>query len=177
MEIVEYRLLKLDECDRIREINPQQYIKNAWRLVNGERVLVEIDYMELDWPDGYERYRNELEKNIRMNGVAFGAFAESGKLIGFASLKHEIFGKTAKYILLDSIFVSNEVRGNGIGKHLFNLCSDQGKVWGIDKIYICAGSAEETISYYKSIGCTEALEINDELYEQDTRDLQLEYKL
>jgi len=177
MENIEYRVLNLDECDRISEIDPQQYIKNAWRLVKGQRVLVKIDYMEMDWPDGYERYRNELEKTIKMDGIAFGAFAESGKLIGFASLKHNQFGNISKYILLDSIFVSNEARGKGIGKHLFNLCSLQGKSWGMDKIYICAGSAEETIAFYKNIGCIEALEINKELYEQDIRDLQLEYEL
>ena len=47
----------------------------------------------------------------------------------------------------------------------------------MEKIYICAGSAEDTISFYKSIGCIEAVEINEALYLEDTRDIQLEYKL
>ncbi len=46
---------------------------------------------------------------------------------------------------------------------------------GVDKFYICAGSAEETIAFYFSIGCEEAKEINQELYQMDTRDYQLEY--
>lgn len=49
--------------------------------------------------------------------------------------------------------------------------------WNADKIYICAGSAEETIAFYHAIGCKEAEEINKELYESDTRDFQLEFSL
>ena len=48
MEGIEYRILQANECDRINEIDPTQYIKNAWRLVAGKRKLVEIDYLESD---------------------------------------------------------------------------------------------------------------------------------
>ncbi|PKM65372.1 MAG: N-acetyltransferase [Firmicutes bacterium HGW-Firmicutes-2] len=174
---VKYRVLKLDECDRISEINPEQYIKNAWRDVDGEKKLVEIDYLETGWPDGYERYRNELESIISNNGIAFGAFDEYNKLIGFASLKRNEFGVDSKYVLLDSIFVSKEARGNKIGNQLFEMCINKGREWGMDKIYICAGSAEDTIGFYNSLGCSNAVEINEELYLQDTRDIQMEYKL
>lgn len=53
-------------------------------------------------------------------------------------------------------------------------CSNVAKEWGADKIYICAGSAEETIAFYYAIGCSEAKEVNRALYEKDTRDIQLE---
>lgn len=177
MRDIEYRSLKVQDCDRISEINPEQYIKNAWRVVNQKRILVEIDYHEKDWPDGYERYRNELEKTIKQNGAAVGAFDKCGKMVGFASIKNSVFGTNAKYTLLDSLFVSYELRGKGIGRSLFNQCSKQAKAWGMDKIYICAGSAEDTIAFYRRIGCIDALEINRDLYEQDIRDIQLEYKL
>jgi GNAT superfamily N-acetyltransferase len=141
MEKIEYRILEANECERICEIDPTQYIKNAWRLVHGERKLIEIDYMENDWPDGYEKYKNGLEKTILSGGIAFGAFSKKGIMVGFSTLNHDYFGETSKYILLDSIFVSLEYRGLGIGKNLFELCSQQGKTWNADKLYICAGSA------------------------------------
>lgn len=175
-EIV-YRYLTLEDCDRISEINPKHYIKNAWRLVDNKRVLIEIDYHEMDWPDGYERYRDELEKTIKMKGAAVGAFDEADKMIGFAAIKNEMFGKSAKYTLLDALFISYEYRGKGIGSRLFKACVREARIWGMDKIYICAGSAEDTIAFYRNIGCRDALEINKVLYEQDTRDIQLEYKL
>lgn len=177
MERIEYRILQANECDRINEIDPTQYIKNAWRLVDGKRKLVEIDYLENDWPDGYENYRNKLQNTILSDGIAFGAFNESGKVIGFSTLNHDFFGEISKYLLLESIFISHEYRGLGIGKKLFMLCCKQGREWKTDKIYVCAGSAEDIIAFYNSMGCIEAEEINQALYEIDIRDVQLEYKL
>lgn len=46
-----------------------------------------------------------------------------------------------------------------------------------EKIYICAGSSEDTIAFYFKLGCIEATEINKELYEIDRNDYQLEYRL
>ncbi len=65
----------------------------------------------------------------------------------------------------------------GIGKALFLLSANVSREWKADKIYICAGSAEETIAFYVALGCKEAEEINKELYEMDTRDYQLEFLL
>ncbi len=56
-------------------------------------------------------------------------------------------------------------------------CADIAREWHVNKIYICAGSAEETIAFYFAIGCNEAVEINKELYESDPRDYQLEFTL
>lgn len=169
--------MTIEECDKIQMINPKQYIRNAWREVEGKRQLVAIDYMENDWPDGYDRYRNELENILKSGGTAFGAFDSSGILHGFVSLNKNTFGKTSRYMLLDSMFVSYTIRGNGVGKKLFALCCQEARDSFADKIYICAGSAEDTVAFYKSCGCVEAVEVNMALYEQDPRDLQLEYKL
>lgn len=172
-----YRKLKREECDKMQEINPRHYIKNAWRMVEGKRQLIEIDYLETDWPDGYERYYDELINIVENNGVAFGAFDDQDKLLGIVSLKREAFGKTAQYVLLDAMFVSYEARGLGIGKTLFQRCVEEARIWQVDKLLICAGSAEDTIAFYKSVGCTEAEEINQKYFDDDPRDIQLEYAL
>ncbi len=172
-----YRKMKKHECDKINQIDPQHYIKNAWRLVDGKRELIEINYLEKDWPDGYERYRIELELILSSGGAAFGAFDNKGILHGFVSLNKKVFGETVKYMLLDSMFISYVSRGHGIGKKLFKLCCTEAKESAAEKIYICAGSAEDTVAFYRSCGCVDATEINQNLYEQDNRDLQLEYRL
>lgn len=177
MKNICFRELKISECDKMKEINPRHYIKNAWRLIDGKRQLVEIDYLEEDWPDGYERYHGELLSILKSKGAAFGAFDEKNKLLGFASLKYQSFGISSRYVLLDSMFVTYESRGLGLGKELFRMCAQKSKEWNADKIYICAGSAEDTIAFYRSLGCIDAIEINEELYDEDPRDLQLEYKL
>ncbi|WP_243456556.1 GNAT family N-acetyltransferase [Mobilitalea sibirica] len=167
----------LEECDKIKEINPEHYIGKAWRLVNGMRQLVLIDYLEKDWPNGYEEHYDSLRKTLRTNGTAFGAFDTNNRLLGFATIDLNLFGERYKYALLDQMFISKECRSMGIGKKLFWLCADEARQQKADKIYICAGSAEDTIAFYFAIGCLEAAEINKTLYESDPRDYQLEYTL
>lgn len=176
MNKITYRQLAVNECERIREINASQFIKRAWREVDGVMQLVEINYQDPDFPNGYENHLIALKETFESGGMVFGAFDDT-KLIGFCSVNHHFFGVRYKYVLLDQLFISNEYRGNGIGKKLFFLSADIAKSWGADKIYICAGSAEETVAFYFAIGCEEAKEINQELYEDDARDYQLEYDI
>jgi len=176
-ENIEYRILSINECDKIAEIDPSQWIEKVWRNVDGHLALVTINYMENDWPDGYETYRDKLRSTIISGGVAFGAFNEKGSLVGFATINHNFFGETARYLLLDSMFVSRPYRGTGLGKKLFKHCSNKAYEWGADKLYLCAGSSEDTIAFYKSFGCVNAEEVNQVLFDQDHRDIQLEYDL
>lgn len=171
-----YRELELEECDRISEIDASHFIKRVWRNVDGEYRLLSINYYEPDWPDGYRAYRDKLQSTIADGGFAIGAF-RANRLVGFATLNPQQFGGTARYVLLDSMFVSREVRGKGIGKLLFRSCVDQARKWGADKLYLCASSNEDTVAFYKKLGCTEAVEINQRLYAEDERDIQLEYVL
>ena len=177
MKDVSYRQLSLDECHRIDEINPSQMIGKAWREVNGSRQLVDINYQESSWPNGVENHLKWLQRTIMDGGTAVGAFDSDDRLIGFASLNREFFGDKFNHVLLDQLFISLEHRNKGIGRSLFRICANTAKEWHADKIYICAGSAEETIAFYYAIGCSEAEEVNNVLYEKDPRDFQLEYKL
>lgn len=170
-----YRKLDLADCECINEIDPSQYIGKAYREVDGKRQLVDIDYHDLDWPNGYDYHYNHLVETISSSGSAIGAFDGNNKLLGFAALNREFFGERYNYVLLDQLFISLEHRNKGIGKKLFMLSAEAAKKWNADRIYICAGSAEETINFYFAIGCREAEEVNKELYESDPRDYQLEF--
>ncbi|WBW96057.1 GNAT family N-acetyltransferase [Oceanirhabdus sp. W0125-5] len=177
MQNLVYRILTIEDCKGINDINPAQYISRAWREVNGNRQLVQIDYQESDWPNGYETHYNSLKDTILSGGAAFGAFDNNNKLIGFATINKNFYGDKLKYLLLDQLFITLEHRNKGIGKKLFMLCADLAREWNGDKLLICAGSAEETVAFYFAIGCEEAMEINQEFYEDDPRDYQLEFSL
>ncbi|WP_286908525.1 GNAT family N-acetyltransferase [Clostridium sp. UBA1652] len=176
MELV-YRKLSLEECECIKEIDPSQYIGKAWREIEGKRQLVEINYQDEDWPNGYEYHISHLRETILSGGSAIGAFNLDNKLLGFATVNPQVFGEKYKYVLLDQLFITLDYRNKGIGKKLFMLSTEEVRKWDADKIYICAGSAEETIAFYFKLGCKEVEEINKELYEIDRRDYQLEFSL
>jgi len=173
-QIIFYRQLQYNELERIREIDASQYIGRAWRNLDGIHQLVEINYQDTDFPHGYDNHLAILQETVKAGGSALGAFF-NGKLIGFCSVNPKVFGKKYRYVLLDQIFISLEYRAKGIGKQLFLLSVTEAKKNGADKFYICSASSEETIAFYKALGCVEAKEINQELYESDTRDIQLEY--
>lgn len=177
MESFNFRNLDYKEIERIKEINASQYIGRAWRQVDGKRQLVKINYQDPDWPNGYENHLNNFKKTLEEGGSAIGAFDTDGKLLGFSTVNRTFFGEKHKYVLLDQLFITLEKRNCGIGKKLFMLSAKSSKEWKADKIYICAGSAEETIAFYKKIGCIETEELQQDLYESDPRDLHLEFDL
>jgi len=177
MDSIIYREMTIGEIDRINDIDASQYIKRAWREVDGRRVLIDLEYHDPTWPNGYEEHLNGLKDTIRNGGKAFGAYENDGSLLGFATVNREVFGNNFSHVLLDQMFVSNRERGRGIGKSLFRMCVEVAMSWGVDKLYICAGSAEDTIAFYRGVGCVDAAEVNRDLHESDPRDMQLEYSL
>lgn len=176
--MLEYRKLVLEEAERIAEIDATHFIKNVWRFneATGAYGLVEINWTDTELPNGFGWHLNRFKQTVKNGGTAFGCFKEN-TLIGYATVDKEIIGKQEKYILLDQLFVSQSQRDKGIGKTLFMLCAKQAKEYGADKLFLCAGSAENTIAFYHKLGCVAAAEKNEKLYEEDPRDIQLEYPL
>lgn len=172
----QYRELQLQEAERIAEIDAIHFIKNVWRRnASGEYHLVEINWTDTELPNGFEWHLRRFKKTLENGGTAFGCF-HGGKLIGYATVNAAVFGQQG-YVLLDQLFVSNTYRGKGIGKRLFALCAEQAQQFGAKKIYLCAGSAENTIAFYGKMGCVLAAEPDRKLVEEDPRDIQLEYTL
>lgn len=173
---MEYRRMKLEEAERIKEIDATCYIKNAWRYIDGVLTLVEIDFTDYELPNGFCWHLEHFKQTIENGGYAFGCF-DTDVLVGYGTLHGQIFGEKSKYILLDQLFVSKDYRNKGIGRRIVSMCTEQAKFLGANKLYLCAGSSEDTIAFYKKIGCVTAAEINRGLFENDPNDMQLELQL
>lgn len=173
---MEYRRMKLEEAERIKEIDATCYIKNVWRNIDGKLTLVEINWTDYELPNGLDWHLEHFKKTIESGGSCFGCF-DNGVLVAYGTLDANIFGTKSNYVLLDQLFVSKDYRNRSIGKQLVSMCAEQAKLLGANKLYICAGSSEDTLAFYRKLGCKEADEINQELYEEDPNDIQLEYQL
>ena len=108
------------------------------------------------------------EKHYCNRRTVFGAFKDE-KLVGFSSVESELFGEKQEYLQLSSLHVSNEQRGGGIGKTLFQMSADRAGAMGAKKLYISAHSSQETQAFYESTGCSEAVEYNRILCERNLR--------
>ncbi len=153
-----------------------QKVTKCRRKVNGEWVIVEDPFTD-DWSE--EEYRlliDCLKNTVLTGGFVCGAFYQ-GMLKGFVSVESSLFGGAHRYLDLSSIHVSEDMRGRGIGRKLF----DQAAAWagqkGADKLYISAHSAVETQAFYQTMGCVEAQMYHEAHVEREPFDCQLEYGL
>lgn len=104
---------------------------------------------------------------------AFGYF-DNGKLVAYWTTGPEIIGSQSKYILLDQLFVSKDYRSRNIGRKILRLCAESTKERGAEKLYLCAGSSEDTIAFYQKTGCVPAEEINTALFREARNDIRME---
>jgi len=170
--------LKFDECtlEFFSNFNRYQEINRCWRKIDGNWILIDNKHIA-QWDDNQKlNVINNLRHCIEQNGAVSGAFIDD-KLIGFSSIPGDLFGTVYNYVQLKMLHVTFEYRGRGIGKLLFKKACGEAKEFGEEKLYISANAAEESIGFYKSVGCIETAELNHELYGQEPFDCHLEYCL
>lgn len=176
--VMKYRNLAFDEItdELFSCFQRHQIVTKCWRKIDGRWCVKEVAFID-DWTEKeYEILVSCLKNTVDTGGVVVGAFLD-GKLKGFASVEPQLLGKNQEYLDLSSIHVSEDMRGKGIGKELF----ERGKVWakehGAKKLYISAHSAVETQSFYHAMGCVEAEEYQQIHVIQEPCDRQLECRL
>ncbi len=173
--MVEYRILTCNEIEKelFKDFNRRQVVNDCWRRVNGEWVIKSDPFID-DWSgEDYEFLVKCLKNTVNTGGLVLGAFC-GGALKGFVSVESEIFGGENRYMDLTSIHVSEDKRGQGIGKALFAAAKEFASSKGAKKLYISAHSAVESQAFYKKMGCTEAKEYNKVHVETEPFDCQLE---
>ena len=172
----QYRKMELSEAERIAEIDAAHFVRNVWRKdASGEYRLLEINWTDTELPNGFDWHLRRFKEALGNGGTAFGCL-DGNILIGYAVISGNIFGQQG-YILLDQLFVSDSYRRKGIGNKLFSLCAEQARSIGARKLYLCASSAENTVAFYRKLGCVPAAELDEQLAAEDPNDIQLEYML
>lgn len=118
----------------------------------------------------------DLMSSLQDGGTVFGAYIGK-ELLGFSNIAGRLFGFESQYVELPYIHVSANHRGHGIGRTLFRLCMEAAQRKGADKLYIAAHPSIETQEFYKQMGCTYALEVNEEIFKKEPLDIQMERRL
>lgn len=165
-----FRVDSLDDFVRHQEVT------ECWRRVDGRLVLVPVSFVE-DWDiDKRRSVAGEILSCIKDHGFAFGAFC-GGRTVGYICVSGKLLGSEGQYIELILFHVSEPFRRMGIGRELFRLACEEARRTGAKKLYISAHSSKESQSAYRSLGCVEAEEINQEIAENEPCDIQMEYQL
>lgn len=175
---MEYRELQTKEIDRqlFKKFERHQKVTQCWRKINGKWIIKDVPFIDQWSEEDYKQLIECLKNTLKTDGIVYGAFLDN-TLKGFASVENEFLGQTHEYLDLSSLYVSEDMRGHGIGKRLFQMAAQWAKTHGAKKLYISAHSAVESHAFYKAIGCTEALEYDQRHVEKEPCDCQLEYVL
>lgn len=173
--MITYKVLSVNDVDLslFASFDRTQKVTKCWRKINGEWVIKDVPFIDNWSEEEYREIVQYLKELINGNGYVVGAFF-NGQLKGFASVDSAIFGNRAKYMDLSNIHVSQDMRGQGIGKELFHLAKKWAKEQQAEKLYISAHSAVESQAFYRAMGCVEAVEYNKELVEKEPCDCQME---
>ena len=173
--MITYRNLFENEINRglFHNFIRHQVVTKCWRKHNGEWIIEDDPFIDEWTEDEYEELILNLQETIRSGGLVYAAFYD-GQFKGFVSVESKLFGTSQQYLDLINIYVSEDMRKHGIGKVLFNAAKIWAKAHTAEKLYISAHSAVESQAFYKSMGCVEAKEYNQEHVEKEPWDCQME---
>lgn len=190
--MIQYRTLHSNEITRqlFRHFIRRQEVTLCRRREAGEWVWRSDPFTD-DWSEAdYGVLVQCLKNTVLTGGFVYAAFVcqdnriellaedpSNCHLKGFVSVESEFLGSQKQYLDLSSIHVSEDMRGQGIGKALFTSAAEWARRKGAKKLYISSHSAMETQAFYKAMGCVEAEEYNQRHTEAEPYDCQLEYKL
>lgn len=143
-----------------------QSVKREFRLNNNEYILVDCDWV-MDW--SLEK-KQVVAKSLLSNDYTSFGILEEGRIIGFVSVEKNLRGD---FLVLDIIQVSQNYRNKGLGRKLFQTARAKALEMGAKQLYISACPSEETIIFYKAMGCKLATNPITSIYEDDPTDVQL----
>ncbi|MCI8387642.1 MAG: GNAT family N-acetyltransferase [Clostridiales bacterium] len=172
---IEYRNIDGDEITRelFGGFIRRQVVNDCRRFVDGEWVIRPDPFID-DWSEeDYAELIVCLKNTVATGGIVRGAFID-GVLKGFTSVEAAPMGDNGEYRDLTSIHVSQDCRGNGIGRALFMAAKEFARSLGAKKLYISAHSAIESQSFYSAMGCVDAVWKCSEHVEKEPFDCQLE---
>ena len=176
--MTEYRELAENEICRelFQHFIRRQNVTDCWRKVDGVWVVKSDPFVD-DWTEAdYRTLVFCLKRTAATGGFVLAAFSDH-VLKGFVSVEPGLFGREHNYMDLSSIHVSQDMRGQGIGRALFWAAGEWAAKNGAQKLYISAHSAVESQAFYRAMGCVEAQEYRQEHVDKEPFDCQLEYSL
>lgn len=98
-------------------------------------------------------------------------------MIGVAILEAKLIGRRQDRLQLKFLYVSKTYRGQGLGTQLFALAKAEARTRGARRLYISATPSENTIDFYRRLGCVLAQELDPELFALEPEDIHLECEL
>lgn len=174
---MEIRTLTRTEIDLLTHIDRTETIQQIYYYREGALALENELYQVPDW-DPAEKARRVagLQALYDRGATFFGAF-EGACLLGMAVLGHHFTGSGERRLNLEGLWVSHAARGMGGGRALFLSAVQEARERGARALYVSATPSENTVRFYRNLGCRPAQPIDPILFEKEPQDIHLELLL
>ncbi len=151
-----------------------QIIQDVWQLQDGQWVIDSAPRLIEDWGQKqHEFICHCLRETLTDGGRVWGAFV-GDKLKGIVAVNAPPLGSQGQYRDIPFLHVSEEYRGQGIGKALFARAKEAARELGGNMLYISSQVSTETQAFYAKMGCQDASEPSAEHIRWNPQERQLE---
>jgi predicted N-acetyltransferase YhbS len=174
IDVITGRPLLREEIKEVWAIDRSEVIDHVYYFERGTLVL-KPEHSDVDgWPPGEaEKYTPLLIDCFARGGWFYGLFDEA-KLIGVAVLDGRFIGRKKNQLQLKFLYVSRTYRQQGLGQRLFALAKAEACARGAKRLYISATPSENTVDFYRRLGCVVTREMDPELFALEPKDIHLE---
>ncbi|NCU33665.1 MAG: GNAT family N-acetyltransferase [Candidatus Moranbacteria bacterium] len=174
---MEYRILKREEIEFMRNIDRSETINGIYYFENGELKIKKVFWEMKGFPSGeLDHIVERLYILYDNGGVIFGAFdPDNGAIAGITALENKFRGNGKDTMKMDILFVSKPYRGKGIAKKLIDFIKKEVRARGGGKVYVSATESKNTVEFYIYMGCriVAKSEIDAELFEMEPEDIHM----
>ncbi|WP_373517660.1 GNAT family N-acetyltransferase [Pricia sp.] len=123
----------------IRKIRPEDNVEVA-RVIR--KVLIEVGVPKVG--SAYaDKALDHMYENYHVPRADYFLVVEEGKILGCAGIA-QLENYEGNVCELQKMYFLQEARGKGIGKRMIQICLDQAREYGYEKVYI------ETMPYMKA---------------------------
>jgi predicted N-acetyltransferase YhbS len=171
------RALLRDEIALVWTIDRSEVVENVYRLENGNLVLQAEHHDVRGWPIGEAAKYTPILLDCFDRGGWFHGVFDDARLIGVVVLDNEFLGKHKDQLQMKFLHVSRSYRNSGVGRRLFELAKGVARERGATRLYISATPSENTVRFYRGLGCTVSAEPDPELFALEPDDIHLECKV
>jgi len=169
--IVTLRPLARDEIDQIWTIDRSEVIHNIYTLDRGVLILKPAFCDARGWPPGEVETSMPLFHACFDRGGAFHGMFDELRLIGAIVIDSNFLGPNRDQLQVKFLYVSQGYRARGVGKCLLEHARTTARKRGAKHLYVSSTPSENTVNFYRRLGCVVAAEPDPELLALEPDDI------
>ena len=167
------RQLLREEIERVWTIDRSEAIDSVYYFEHGT-VALKAERHDVDgWAPGEAEQYTPLLIDCFARGGWFHGLFENSKLIGVAVLDGKFIGRRKDRLQLKFFHVGRAHRKQGLGRRLFALAKAEARERGAKHLYISATPSENTVEFYRRLGCVVTREVEPELFALEPHDIHM----